>query len=253
VNRKIVSIFLMLALLIGVTSCMPQYMQEIYCNKYKPINIIPMYGEPYLEKTDSQKEADARFIETAVKEAGSREKASEEFSAWGWREMQKGNIDNATRRFNQAWLLDDKYYQPYWGFALIEGRFAVWDGTKCTETSPLKSLANFETALSLITDDTEKPQLLVSAAEGYFIHGAALMDIGSSNDKTFLKRSNSLIDEALQINPKYAEAYKLGAYYAYEQKDYKRAWNIVSRSREIGAYKFEPGFIDKLSKEMDQP
>jgi hypothetical protein len=246
-NRKIVSIFLMFALLIGVASCTsPQYIEEIYSNKYKPINTLPMYGEPYIEKTDSQKEADARFIEIAVKESGSREKASEEFSAWGWREMQKGDIDNAIRRFNQAWLLDNKYYQPYWGFALIEG-------TKRTERSPQKSLDYFEKALSLITDDTEKPQLLVSAAEGYFIHGATLMDMGSSNSKPFLKKSDSLIDEALQINPRYAEAYKLGAYYAYEQRDYKRAWNIVSRSREIGAYKFEPRFIDKLSKEMDQP
>ena len=54
-----------------------------------------------------------------VTNSGSREKASKEFAGKAWLEISKGHEANAMRRFNQAWLLNPKYYQPYWGFGVL--------------------------------------------------------------------------------------------------------------------------------------
>ena len=208
-----------------------------------PINLIPMYGHPKIEKTEDQKKADDHFIKTVSGNSGSREKASKEFAAEGWRYRQKGDSDNSMRRFNQSWLLDPDYYMPYWGF----GALLLAQG-KAAEAAP-----HFDKALSLIDDDREKPRLLVNSARAYAFQGIDMTTTDKVKSNEFFEKANSLFNEALKLDPKYGNAYRVGAFIYYCQGNYKKAWGLVKRSRALDSYDFDPKFIEALSMEMSEP
>ena len=203
------------------------------------INLMPMYGYPEIKKTESQKIADEKFIQTVVAESGSREKSAKEFAAWGWAEKQKGNVDNAMRRFNQSWLLDPNYLS-YWGFGSIT----------LAKGKPAKAAVYFEKALELIDDDNEKPRLLVDAAKSYALQGSNVAETDPVKSESLYKKSNSLIEKALTADPKYGNAYHFGALIDYHQGNYKDAWKIVKKARASGNYEFDPKFIEALSSKM---
>jgi tetratricopeptide (TPR) repeat protein len=83
------------------------------------INLLPKYG--LLPKNDTQKKADAKFLEAMDKEyKGNRKKAAEDVALMGWQFLREGNGQDAMKRFNQAWLLDSSNGSALWGMAAIE-------------------------------------------------------------------------------------------------------------------------------------
>ena len=83
------------------------------------INLLPMYGGENVVKTDEQLQSDKEFIDSVVKEIGSREEASVGISNGAQKWFEQGDLDTAMKRFNQAWLLDPNNPEPYNGFAEI--------------------------------------------------------------------------------------------------------------------------------------
>ncbi len=225
-----------------LSACASSY-RAIIGTDNNPINLIPMYGHPEIVKTEGQKDADDRFIKTVSDNSGSRKKASKEFAAEGGRYLQKGDTANAMRRFNQSWLLDPANYLSYWGFAAV-----LLGQDKAAESS-----IHFDKALSLIDDDKQKPRLLVDSAKAYAKQGGALMKTNNVKSGEFFGKANSLIEEALTLDSQYGNAYRYGALIYYYQGNYKKAWEIVKRSRALDAYDFAPNFIEALSREMKEP
>ncbi len=89
-------------------------------------NLLPKYGS--LPKTKQLQEADAAFIAGMDQEYhGDREKASNDMSARGWQYMGAGDRNAAMRRFNQAWLLNDKNGTALWGMAAVEASSGKFD------------------------------------------------------------------------------------------------------------------------------
>ena len=84
---------------------------------YTPKNLLPMYG--YMEKTDGEKKADEEFIGIVVKEYGDKENASQEIVNVANEYYQKGDMDTAMKRYNQAWLLNSNNPDVYVGFGNI--------------------------------------------------------------------------------------------------------------------------------------
>ncbi len=82
-------------------------------------NLLPMYGGENAIKTPSMLLADKEFIDSFVREIGSREKASVGVTGGAREWLEKGDLDTAMKRFNQAWLLDPNNPEPYRGFAEI--------------------------------------------------------------------------------------------------------------------------------------
>jgi Tfp pilus assembly protein PilF len=78
------------------------------------IRLLPKYGNA--EKTSDQRQADAEFIEASVKQNGTRENASREMVRLGFKYLYQGDLRTAMYRFNQAWLLDPKNEDAFWGF-----------------------------------------------------------------------------------------------------------------------------------------
>jgi tetratricopeptide (TPR) repeat protein len=219
------------------------YMNQHYAKSIAnnpSINLIPMYGHPEIEKTESQKTLDKEFISSVVAESGSHEKSAIEFAAWGWAERRKNNLDVAMRRFNQSWLLDPNYYQPYWGF-----------GTLILKENSTEASVYFEKALKLIDgDNKEKARLLVDTAKSYSLQGIEAEKTDTKKLEHFYNKANSLIEKALSTDPKYGKAYHYGALIYYEQADYRNAWKIVRMARASGNHKFDQKFIEALSSKM---
>lgn len=237
---KIKNIPGMLLAAVLLSACASPYSSKIGAD-YNPINLIPMYGYPDIEKTEDQKKADDRFIKTF---SGSRKKASKEFASRGWYYLQQGDRATSMQRFNQSWLLEPGYYWPYWGFGVLlklEGRAA--------DAAP-----HFDKALSLIEDDDkDKPRLLLDAADAYAIQGRHARINNKMKSGEFFQKAGSLIDEAITMDPQFDGAFRVGAEIYYDQGNYKKAWELVKKSRTSGSSDIDHKFIEKLSREMQEP
>jgi Tfp pilus assembly protein PilF len=82
-----------------------------------PLNEQPFYG--FAEKTPLQRESDAAFVATAEKLTGSREKAFSEAMQRAWKAFFAGNLAEAARRFNQAYLIDPAQSGVFHGLGLV--------------------------------------------------------------------------------------------------------------------------------------
>ncbi len=241
-NIKFKNIFLLILSITLLASCTtPEYIKEIYSTKYKPLNILPMYGAPYRSKTEKQKQTDAKFIRSIMTDMGTREKGAIAFSNYGWVELKKGNEENAMRRFNQSWLLNPEYYQPYWGFGFI------------VKKSNMKKASTFlEKSIKLVDNEIDKAKILTQLGELYSLQSFVSKKSDPIASKELYKKSTLAIDSALKSNPKYGGAYKRGAIDAYAEGDYERVWGIIRKAREHKSYKFSPKFITALTKKMPE-
>jgi tetratricopeptide (TPR) repeat protein len=203
-----------------------------------PLNLIPMYGYPDIEKPEALRKLDEDFIRSVE---GSREEASKRFAGEGWRLLSKSDAANAMRRFNQSWLLNPNNYQPYWGFGAL--LFA--------QRKPFEATTHYEKALSLINEESEKPRLLSDAARAYSMQGFIATDKMKSEE--FFGRANSLFAEAIKLDPQYGNAYRYWAMSLSVEGNYKMAWDIVKKSRAVGGDILSSDFIDALSKKMPEP
>ena len=75
-NHAFRKLTLGIVVILSLASCTPpQHIKEAWGNAYKPINVLPMYGAPYVEKTEQQLKSDDEFIQSVIKSEGSREVA----------------------------------------------------------------------------------------------------------------------------------------------------------------------------------
>lgn len=90
------------------------------------LSLLPKYGS--LPKSDEQKAADSNFISAMDEQyQGDRNKASHQVVARGWRYPKQGDIPDAMRRFNQAWLLNNGNGDALWGMAAIQASSGKFD------------------------------------------------------------------------------------------------------------------------------
>lgn len=89
-------------------------------------NLLPKYGN--LPKADWQKAADGAYIKATDEEYhGDRKKASMDTAMEGWRYLAGGDLEDAMRRFNQSWLLNNKNGTALWGMAAVETEWEKYD------------------------------------------------------------------------------------------------------------------------------
>lgn len=81
------------------------------------VRLLPEYGN--VAKTPEQKTADKQLIDDEIKQNGSARKAAEALVALGFKYLYSGDLKTAMYRFNQAWLLDSKDENVYWGYSVI--------------------------------------------------------------------------------------------------------------------------------------
>jgi tetratricopeptide (TPR) repeat protein len=87
---------------------------------------LPKYGG--LPEADWQKAADKVFIDGMNEDYhGDLKKASMDMAMRGWQYLAAGDLEDAMRRFNQAWLLNKKNGTALWGMAAIEASSGKFD------------------------------------------------------------------------------------------------------------------------------
>ncbi|MDB5012786.1 MAG: hypothetical protein JWQ25_988, partial [Daejeonella sp.] len=96
--------------------------QQITYTKWKEdakteIRLLPKFGNA--PKTKEQKAADQKLIETYLAQEGTSRKASDLLVKLGFDYLYKNDLKTAMFRFNQAWLLDPKNENAFWGFGAI--------------------------------------------------------------------------------------------------------------------------------------
>jgi len=82
-----------------------------------PANEQPFFG--FIVKNPAQQAADESFVNGMVEAVGTREKAFDEATKRGWRAISTGNVAEAARRFNQAFLFAPEQSGVYHGFAAV--------------------------------------------------------------------------------------------------------------------------------------
>jgi len=98
------------------------FAQQMTYNQWKEegktnIRLQPKYGN--VLKSEGQKQADEELINEYLAKEGTHRKASELLIKLGFDYLYKGDLKTAMYRFNQAWLLDPKNENVFWGFGAI--------------------------------------------------------------------------------------------------------------------------------------
>jgi len=178
-----------------------------------------------------------RFIREATAAFGSREVASETFAAHGWQLYDQGELATAMRRFNEAWLLNPKSPQPYWGFGAI-----LHDQGKIHE-----ALAMLTRAWDL---DPSNPRLMADLGR-VTAQEASLAATPTEREKYFDKAC-ALFENATVLDPRNGHSYGLWALALYDRGRYAEAWEKVHKAQALRAV-IPENFLRLLRHKMPEP
>jgi tetratricopeptide (TPR) repeat protein len=203
---------------------------------------LPMYGQPEIARPEDLKKTDEAFIRDATFRFGSRGAASRALSDQGWANVRKGMLDVAMRRFNEAWLLNPKNYQAFWGF-----------GAVLSEQGKLTAaIEQLETARELIDDPKQKVLLLCDIGTVHSVYGVRLPAERQLDRAQHFVVANNRFAESLEIDPNSPRSWRDWAISLYEQKRYSEAWLKAKRAMELKAQPFPANFLESLKQKVPE-
>jgi len=195
------------------------------------INLRPEYGN--VKKDKAHIEEDQKFIQTVLKEDVTNRKGSEHLVQLGFTYLYRGDLETAMRRFNQAWLLDPKNENAYWGFAAIYFAFNDYDEALKQEDKGLVINPNSSNIL------TDKATLYT----GLYM---------SKHDINYLNKAIYIFNKSYKIDPTNQNTlFKLSAAYFYK-KDCSNAWKFYDECMKLGGKSISPGYADALRKQCSR-
>jgi tetratricopeptide (TPR) repeat protein len=185
-----------------------------------PIDQIPEYDGIDRNAIPELKAGDEWFIEGLTKKFGSREKASKAFSERGMELYKQDNLEEAMKRFNQAWLLDENNYEAYWGFGV------VMHDKKMAE----ESLKWLEKAYALNSNNA------------YLIADLAVMKTEAGRNQKYtetermeiFKNCDLLFKKAISLEPNNSYIYYQKARALYAQKKFNEALMCIQKYKDLG-------------------
>lgn len=198
------------------------------------ISLLPKYGS--LPKTEAQKISDEKFIASIDEyHKGNRKKAAEEISARGWQFLRQGNVADAIRRFNQAWLLDSSGGSALWGMAVIQANTG----------KAADSLKLFEEAEHSIGDDID---FSVDYAKAIGVAGAQ-----TKND-TLLQDAFARFARAYEKAPQHTLNLQNWAITLFYVGNYAEAWKKIQLAEATPRHaELDSKFITALQSKMPRP
>ncbi|MGH7888857.1 MAG: hypothetical protein ACREPG_13425 [Candidatus Binatia bacterium] len=204
---------------------------------------LSMFGAPKIPRTDNLKKADEAFIRDNTLRFKTRQAASVAFAAQGWSALKAKQLDAAMLSFNQAWLLNAKYYGAFWGFgAVLSERGRLVD-----------ALEQLEAARELLDEPAQRSALLADLATLHSEYAASLPASQQLERAQRFVVANNRFTECLENDPSFAGGWREWAISLYQQERYSEAWARVKRARELRAEPFPPDFLKKLSAKMAEP
>jgi tetratricopeptide (TPR) repeat protein len=197
-------------------------------------NLLPKYGSS--PKSDSLKAADAAFIKAIDDEYhGDRSKASTDLAARGWQYLSQRNLEDAMRRFNQAWLLNNSNGIALWGMAATQASLGKTDD----------SLKLFAEAENLIDDNTN---FSIDYAKAVGMAGA------QHQDDALLNNAYNRFQRIYEKAPQNTLNLENWAITSFRAGSYPEAWAKVKLAEATpGKGNLDPRFIAALESRMPRP
>ncbi|MEO8885209.1 MAG: tetratricopeptide repeat protein [Mucilaginibacter sp.] len=195
------------------------------------INLIPEYGN--LPKPKEMIAEDQKLIDLAIKTDGTSHKASEHLVSLGFDYLYRGDLKTAMKRFNQAWLLDNKNENAYWGFGAIYFSFNDYD----------EALKQFEKGLLINPNSSNILTDEATINTGYFV---------SKHDANYLDKAIELFNKSYKIDPLNQNTlFKLSVAYFYKS-DCANAWKYYDECMKLGGKSISPGYAEALKKQCNR-
>jgi len=148
------------------------------------INLLPMYGNAV--KCKQQKEADERFFSYCDQEYPSRKAACKHHVEMGWKYFNQKDYDTAMKRFNQAWMLDNRNAGVYWGFGVLLGEKKQYE----------ESIEMFDKSLAIDSSISNIWLCLASSYNNMYL---------KTHDKKYISTLVNRLKDAVITNPKNKE------------------------------------------------
>lgn len=176
------------------------------------------------------------FLSDCDKSFKSRSEASEFFSKMGWDYLSEGDKNTAINRFNLSWLLNPENIDAYWGLGVIEYQSA-----------------NFSNAIKLMTKgiDISKNTNYVMKVDLATVY--IKMAINNPNSMIETNIARGLVNDALEIQPKYTPAYmQLTLLNIFENKP-DEAWESFHKGYELNSQEINLEILSELLQRKEDP
>lgn len=151
-------------------------------------NTHPMFG---YNRHHINNSCDIQFLMSVLKGAkGDKKVALQGVLELGWRAYTDQNYDIAIKRFNQAWLIDRKSYEVYWGFG-------GWE----------KAMGNLLKAEDFMAEAYKlnpKDSKLIFNYAGVVVDNALV-----TKDKKKVMEAITLLEKSVKLDPHFPEATQL--------------------------------------------
>lgn len=199
------------------------------------ISLLPKYGNG--QKSEQQKAADAEFLsQVDARYPGDRPKAAKEVSDRGWQLLRQGNLADAMRRFNQAWLIDPKSVPSLWGMAAV---------SSYSDQGLLASLSLFAEAEKLAPDDID---LAVDYAKTIGIAA------GVVSNPTMMAEAVRRYEAIYKKAPGHTLNLQNWAIAEYTSGNYRMAWTHLKLAEATPKRAdIDPNFVKALEAKMPRP
>lgn len=198
------------------------------------LSLLPKYGQ--VAKNEAQRKADADFLAAIDKEyKGDRKKASQDAAARGWLALRKNDMEEAMRRFNQAWLLDAGNAQSVWGMGAVAG-----------------SIGELRQAVALFEEADPKLSADIDFAADY---ARALGMAGAEwRDQAVLQKALARFAQVHARAPQHTLNLQNWAITLFYTGDFAGAWQKVQLAEKTPrASELDPAFIAALQQKMPRP
>lgn len=189
------------------------------------IRLNPKFGNAV--KTESQKEADQQLIDDYVKQQGNHHKGSEILIKLGFDNLYKGDVRTAMYRFNQAWLLEPKNENVFWGYSAVY--FTLGDHEK--------AMVQLNEGLIL---NPNSSNLLTDKATIYYAKFPV------SNNPKDLTIAIDLLNQSYKIDPENQNTlFKLSVVY-FMEKDCENALKYYNECKILGGKPITKEFTEAI-------
>jgi len=207
--------------------------------RLRSIDQVPMYGGMDRQSVPELKKADDAFIESTSAAFGGRERAAKRWVEQAFAFYNRDDLEMAMRRFNQAWLLDSKNPEVYWGFGAVMHDRGLAFGAYDMEMRAYK--LGFRDS-----------GFLADLGRVAALRTAEAKDLSPEQRTAFIAESESYYREAIKIGEKLGYIYDSWSSAKYWVGDYAGAWEKMKISRANGA-PANGRFLAMLTQKMPEP
>jgi len=202
------------------------------------ISLQPEYGN--VEKTESQKTDDENFKKDIVEYyKGDTNIASKKMSDLGFTYLyEKGDFVTAMRRFNQAYMLNSKNADAYYGFGTIFFNLGAMG----------KAREQYDKGLEF---DPKHSKILTDYGTTYLGDYYESLENGKGNSNEFLTKANEYLEKSFEFDKKDSNTiYKLSIVKMY-LGDCKQAKELLKKAKKMDNLNITESYEKELNEKCN--